>query len=838
VEFPIELASVRVSYYDGLFSYSHDLPVIDRAVLAAGQVRGAFQATVDLFHNIPRVGTRLIAIGSHTAARSGNGVILGIVGAAGPRVVAEATVPAGAPHVIFDLSTATLAPRYTLIAPDGTRITPESARSNNAEFFQNTDTNDSFFVVTSPAAGTWSIEAEDDSQGPFEFEAWGINAAPEITNVQAIQTGPQVEITYSASDADDDAAVSLYYSRSAIDRNGVLIVQDLPESETGSFMWNTGDGSVPSGEYFIYALAADELNTPAIQFAPTKVTVIDPLAPAQPQGVSAVPGAENTVIVSWSPNNEADLGGYIVRFATDEGDGTVLTNEVFAGTDTSVELIGLASNTTYRVSVIAFDENEVPDPDNPGQTIIENRYSLPSAAVTAMTDDAMPPLVTITSPNGGEKIMNNQAIHITWDIEQGDDLFQQHLFVSSDGGASFDLLTQVDPAAREFTWHVPVSVRGEAFRFQIIASDESGNVGSDASDSNVAIRSAGVLQFSQPTYTVDESGGVATITVTRTDGGMGTVAVDFFTADDTTDDGEDYETRRATLTFLPGETSQTINIPILDDLTSEGDESVNLRLRNVRGGAMIGGQVAAVLSIRDDEPTGDTTGPTISDVQLIADTKGIQRVLLTANEPLLPTSANNATGYTLKLVSRNKKTGATTFVTIPIRTASVDATGQIVTLTPASAIRLNQFIQIAALGATGPTDPAGNHVDGNGDGTAGDDYATVVGLGTSLAYTDRNSDAVSLKLSKGGIMQLTRAADGEGQQLSLLNTAPGRSTLSGTVKKPKRGGGDNRTNLTSITGITGVRNSLPINPPSPATGRFVVGSIAAIVDSLLESGDI
>jgi hypothetical protein len=74
--------------------------------------------------------------------------------------------------------------------------------------------------------------------------------------------------------------------------------------------------------------------------------------------------------------------------------------------------------------------------------------------------------------------------------------------------------------------------------------------------------------------------------------------------------------------------------------------------------------------------------------------------------------------------------------------------------------------------------------------------------------------------------------------LRLLNTVAGTSAVAGTVKR-SRTGGDNQTTLASINGITGVRNSLPINPPSPTTGRFVVGSIAAhVVDSLLEFGEL
>lgn len=129
------------------------------------------------------------------------------------------------------------------------------------------------------------------------------------------------------------------------------------------------------------------------------------------------------------------------------------------------------------------------------------------------------------------------------------------------------------------------------------------------------------------------------------------------------------------------------------------------------------------------------------------------------------------------------------------------------------------------------TDLAGNRLDGNGDGTPGGNFVRSFGLGQTLSYPDSNRDLVTLRLTGGGVMELIRGSDGEGERLRLLGPHAGVSVLSGTVRRPTTGG-DGITHVLSLTGITGVQNRLT-NPP------FVVSQISAVVvDALLASGEI
>ena len=106
----------------------------------------------------------------------------------------------------------------------------------------------------------------------------------------------------------------------------------------------------------------------------------------------------------------------------------------------------------------------------------------------------------------------------------------------------------------------------------------------------------GVLGFSAPTYTVNQNGTNATITVVRTNGTDGVVQISYATGDGTGTNGVDYTAVSGTLTFAQGVSSQSFTIPIINGVTVQPDKTVNLTLNNVTGGATFG-LTNAVLTI-------------------------------------------------------------------------------------------------------------------------------------------------------------------------------------------------------------------------------------------------
>ena len=111
----------------------------------------------------------------------------------------------------------------------------------------------------------------------------------------------------------------------------------------------------------------------------------------------------------------------------------------------------------------------------------------------------------------------------------------------------------------------------------------------------------GTVQFSSAAYSVTEPGGSALVTITRTDGSAGAIAVSFATSDGTATAGSDYTATTVTASWADGETaSKTVNVGILDDQALEADETVQLTLSNPTGGATLGTPSEVDLTILDD----------------------------------------------------------------------------------------------------------------------------------------------------------------------------------------------------------------------------------------------
>ncbi|MEA3207025.1 MAG: hypothetical protein QOE70_82 [Chthoniobacter sp.] len=122
--------------------------------------------------------------------------------------------------------------------------------------------------------------------------------------------------------------------------------------------------------------------------------------------------------------------------------------------------------------------------------------------------------------------------------------------------------------------------------------------------------------------TVNEAAGTATFTVTLSAAGAQTVTVNYATSSGTAVSGLDFTGVAGGLTFLPGETSHTISVPIFNDITFEGSESFNVTLSGAVNATLA--NAVGVGTILDDGtgPGGadnDLPAVTMSNVSVIED---------------------------------------------------------------------------------------------------------------------------------------------------------------------------------------------------------------------------
>jgi hypothetical protein len=119
-----------------------------------------------------------------------------------------------------------------------------------------------------------------------------------------------------------------------------------------------------------------------------------------------------------------------------------------------------------------------------------------------------------------------------------------------------------------------------------------------------AVATGTILDDDQPrisinSVTVNETDGIATLTVTLSQAGNLPVTVDFATVAVTATADVDYVTTSGTLTFAVGELTKTITVSIVNDDLMESTETFNVQLSNATNASIQNG--TGVVTILDDD---------------------------------------------------------------------------------------------------------------------------------------------------------------------------------------------------------------------------------------------
>ncbi|MCR9233463.1 MAG: dockerin type I domain-containing protein [bacterium] len=176
--------------------------------------------------------------------------------------------------------------------------------------------------------------------------------------------------------------------------------------------------------------------------------------------------------------------------------------------------------------------------------------------------------------------------------------------------------------------------------FSIILSDLQNhgfNVVLADAQAEVTIEDDEQARFSIADIDVNEADGTAVLTGTLDTPLPVTVTVDFTTSNLTAVSPDDYQSTSGTLTFLPGELSQTITIDIVDSDLLEIDETFLVSLSNLQSGTanVILGDGQAEVTIHDN----DQASLTIDDVTVDEN----------AGSVLLTVSLDQAAGDTISI---------------------------------------------------------------------------------------------------------------------------------------------------------------------------------------------
>ncbi len=352
------------------------------------------------------------------------------------------------------------------------------------------------------------------------------------------------------------------------------------------------------------------LTTLAKRIAPVLVTVcmVFELLPGGSLGINlnaVTPGDSGTFQFAATAVNVDEAAGSVTLTVTRTGG----SGEVTIYYDTLNILGGGAvagSDYTEKHGTLIFTD---------GETSKDIEITL-ADDTTPEAAEAFMVVLTLMSPAGGAALgMNNPATVTIHDYAHSITVAGARGATTVLNGGALQMYATVSPvdANQEVTWSVingtgvaDIGIDGllSAFRAGTVtvkATSRSEPLKSGTFNVTV-VPNVESFQFSPAAYSINENGGVVTLTVTRIGGSDGGVTLDYVTANGTATAGTDYMASAGRITFAAGETSQRISVPIVDDAVHESNETFSVTLSNISSG-IISTPTATVAIVDNDSFT-------------------------------------------------------------------------------------------------------------------------------------------------------------------------------------------------------------------------------------------
>src|SRR3989338_4654894 len=328
----------------------------------------------------------------------------------------------------------------------------------------------------------------------------------------------------------------------------------------------------------------------------------------QPDGVgdTVTVGASYNITYSLSDAEEVVTAAFYYDTNNTGLDGTAITGCGSApegsGVTCSWNTTGVTPGTYYVYGI-----------SNDGVNPQASAYSLGTITINAAANN--PPSINITQPDGvGDTVTVGASYNITYSLSDAEEVVTAAFYYDTnntglDGTTITGCGSAPEGSGVTCSWNTTGVTPGTYYVYGI-SNDGVNPQASAYSLGTITINAAaaaGSLQFTSASYSVSESAGTASITVSRVGGSSGAVQVTCATTTGgTATAGSHYNTASNILSWGSGDSAdKTCSVTVLNDTTTESTETVNLQLSSPTGGATLGSQSTAILYITDNDVSGD-----------------------------------------------------------------------------------------------------------------------------------------------------------------------------------------------------------------------------------------
>ncbi|TET45458.1 hypothetical protein E3J62_07530 [candidate division TA06 bacterium] len=356
------------------------------------------------------------------------------------------------------------------------------------------------------SAWDWTAKwDEDTSDAVF---AIGDFTVPSVTVIRPnggedFGIGSTDTVRWDASDNVGVDSIGIYYST---DAGGSWGAVSTGEANDGEYLWLVPN--TPSDSCLVRVVAFDPSLLQGADTSDNFFTIGDSLNPVvdviHPNGgESLAPGTEDTI--RWVASDDNGIDSVNIYYSTDDGSSWIDISHGEVNDSTYAWTVPNTPSDSCRVRIDVFDPA-----GNPGSDISDNLFTIL---------DTEPPIVTVTSPNGGEQWEIGDVRQITWVATDNISVDSLSVFYSFTGGMMWILLSRGEPNDSSYDWTV-FGPPSDSCLMRIIAYDYGGSAAADTSDSLFQTFDStfpSVLLLYPNGGEVMEAGGVDTIRWTASD---------------------------------------------------------------------------------------------------------------------------------------------------------------------------------------------------------------------------------------------------------------------------------------------------------------------------------